>query len=56
MLLILRFIELMNDAVSIVPAYALGEDGLMGVVEIDQSLPKSVPTAFFLHVVFGVLV
>lgn len=32
-------IELMDDAVGVVPAVALGEDGLVGEVEIDQSLP-----------------
>lgn len=46
----------MNDTVSIVLADAFGEDGLMGEVEIDEALPQGVPAAFFLHVIFRVLV
>jgi hypothetical protein len=29
----------MNDAISVISAYSLGEDGLVGEVEIDKVLP-----------------
>lgn len=51
-----RLVELMDDAFTVVSADAFGEDGLVGEVEIDQSLPQSVPPALFLQVLLGILV
>jgi hypothetical protein len=39
MLLILRLVKLMNNAVGVVPAYSFSEDGLVCEVKIDESLP-----------------
>lgn len=52
----LCLVELMNDTISVVSAYSLGEDGLVGEVEIDKVLPQSVPSVLFLQVLFRIFV
>lgn len=53
---LLRLVELMDDASAVVSADAFGEDGFVGEVEIDQPLPQSVPPALFLQILLGILV
>lgn len=38
-MLISRLVKLMNDAIGVVPAYALSKDCLVSEVQIDESLP-----------------
>ena len=54
--MLLGLVELMDDAFAVVSADAFGEDGFVGEVEIDQSLPQSVPATLFLQVLLGILV
>jgi hypothetical protein len=46
----------MNDAFAIASPDAFGEDGFVGEVEIDHSLPQSVPVGLSLQVLLRVLV
>lgn len=52
----LGFVELVDDTIGVIPAYPLGEDGLVGEVEIDKALPQSVPSALPLQVLLRILV